>query len=70
MTILLLMAMLFSDGSSGTLGIRFDSYDACSKGMSAMQEKIKANNASAEIKVLEYAMSCVESRKAPKGVDS
>lgn len=70
MTILLLMAMLFSDGSSGTLGVRFDSYDECSKGMESMREKIKANNASAEIKVLEYAMSCVETRKAPKGVDS
>lgn len=70
MTVVLLILMMFSDGSSGTLGLGFKSYDDCANGMRTMQEKIKENNATAEIQVTEYAMACVETRKAPKGVES
>lgn len=67
MTVVLLILLMFDDGSSGTLGIGFKSYDDCSKGMTQMTEKIKQNNTTPEAKVTEYAMACVETRKAPKG---
>lgn len=68
--VVLLILMIFSDGDSGTLGMGFKNYDDCSKGMAVMTEKIKQNNTTAEVKVTEVAMACVETRKAPKGAES
>lgn len=67
MTVVLLIPLMFNDGSSGTLGIGFKSYDDCANGMRSMQEQIQQNNKKEDAKVTEYAMACVETRKAPQG---
>lgn len=67
MTILLLIAMVFSDGDAGTLAIRFQTPEECFKAVETMNEKVVAHNTTQPVKVTEIAMQCVQTKKAPQG---
>lgn len=70
MKILLLVALIFSDGDGAFVGFQFPTPEECFKGQAVMVEKIAAHNTNQPIKVTEYSMACVETKKAPQGQKS
>lgn len=70
MKFILLLLVIFSNGHTETAALPNDTEQECDENREKFLGQIRKHNAEEPVKIIYYAMTCSEGKRAPMGRDS